>query len=259
MEARGSERSGGGGDATWASRDPRQKDVYEGFLDEGKGQWTHLYVSTGRIVEHSVGQYSACLTQDWAKEAINDPSWDLSLGSGEPGFSQSYSSGVPVTTYHRFSDHDVEPLVYYREFHGIRPRELELSEEFRLLFNLWEDRKTRTYFYFDEAGNAVKAAAITDNSLTVLTSLVRRYQAVRQMYPALYIDSTLWSVTLPHEREQWERKTDQENLSYYRDAAPGGGLFSRLFGKKLVSPPPIEESGIWPYEGRGHTRASSLM
>lgn len=229
-------------------RDPRQKEAYETFLREGTGQWTYLYRSWGKISDFSGAQFSALLTKARAAKASGSSSWDLPIGSGGPGFSQSYSGGRARTTYHRIGTEDVEPLVHYRDFHGVRPRELELSEEFRLLFNLWEDRKTRTFHYFDDAGNAVKAAEVTDNSVRVLTGLVRRYQSARQMHLALFTDSTLWSASLPSDQEDWDHSDGQMSISYYRDSSPGSGTFSRLLGTKVLAPPARKEAGIWPYE-----------
>jgi hypothetical protein len=145
------------------------------------------------------------------------------------------------------SSDDIEPLVLYRSFDSLRPRELELSEEFRLLFNLWEDRKTKTYYVFDDAGDATAVAMITDDSVRVATPLLRRYQAARQLHLALFLDSTLWSETLEGELE-WETYEGDVTLKYYRATLTGNRPFSRLFGKRVLSPPPREACGIWPYE-----------
>ena len=130
----------------------------------------------------------------------------------------------------------------------VKPGYLELSEEFRLLFNMWEDRANRTFYTSDDAGNPVKAATITDNSVVVATGLIRRYQAVRQMHLALFLDSTLWSTTLPAGRHEWTQQDGGTNLAYYRDDSMGAGRFSRLVGKRVLAPPPISECGIWPYD-----------
>ncbi len=232
----------------WMTRDPRQKDVYEAFLRQSTEQWTYLYRSWGDIGDFSGAQHSALLTKARAKSASGRTGWDLLIGSGGPGFSQSNLNGKWTTTYDRFSSGDVEPLIHSRDFHGVRPHSLELSEEFRLLFNLWEDRRDRTYYYFDDAGNAVKAAVITDASVSVLTSLIRRYQAVRQLYLALFIDSTLWSSSLPTDQAEWNHSDDSVNFAYHRDSSMGSGTFSRLLGKKILPPPKRKECGIWPFE-----------
>jgi hypothetical protein len=233
-------------DLPWGASDRRQLDVYEAFLKEASGQWTCLYRSWGDISSFSGGQYSALFPEARVERARGDFGWDLMVGSGAPGFSQMNTESGWETTYERRSD-DVEPLVLYRSFNGLRPRELELSEEFRLLFNLWEDRKTKTYYLFGDAGDPIVVATITDDSVRVATSLLRRYQAARQLHLALFLDSTLWSESLKDEIE-WETHDGDATLAYYRNVSLAGRPFSRLFGKRILTPPPIEACGFWPYE-----------
>lgn len=231
----------------WGLFDRRQLEVYQAFLKEATGQWTYLYRSWGEVGSFSGGQYSALLPKRRVEHARNDFGWDLMVDSGGPGFSQTNTKRGWRTTYHRLSSDAVEPLVLYRSFDGLRPREFELSEEFRLLFNLWEDRKSKTYYVFDEAGDAAAVAMITDDSVRVATSLVRRYQAARQLHLALFLDSTLWSDSLEGEVD-WETREGDATLKYYRSTLPGERPFSRLFGKRILAPPPRKASGIWPYE-----------
>ena len=231
----------------WGETDRRQLEVCEAFLKEASGQWTYLYRSWGDIGSFSGGQYSALLPASHVEHARNDFGWDLMVGSGGPGFTQINTESGWETIYHRFSSDGIEPLVLYRSFDGLRPRELELSEEFRLLFNLWEDRKTKTYYLFDPAGDATAVATVTDESVRVATSLVRRYQAARQLHLALFLDSTLWSESLEGEVD-WQTRNGDATLKYYRGTLPGERLFSRLYGKRILAPPPSEASGIWPYE-----------
>lgn len=231
----------------WGASDRRQLEVYDGFGREAGGQWTYLYRSWGDIGSFSGGQYSALLPASQLEHARSDFGWDLMVGSGGPGFSQTNTDRGWETIYHRFSSDEIEPLVLYRSFDGLRPTDLELSEEFRLLFNLWEDRKTKTYYLFDDAGDAIAVATITDDSVRVATSLVRRFQAVRQSHLALFVDSTLWSESLEGEVD-WETRDGDAMLKYYRGTLPGERPFSRLYGKRILDPPPPEASGIWPYE-----------
>ncbi len=59
-------------------------------------------------------------------------------GGGLPGCSVYYDGENEVASYHRFGDDDgVEPLVVLRDFHGVLPTFLELSEEYRHFHNLF--------------------------------------------------------------------------------------------------------------------------
>lgn len=229
----------------WGGEDAAQKDKYEEFLRAGSGQWVTLYGSWGELGSFSGLRWSALLPK--SSPPPTDPSWELLAGPGEPGFAQYHRSGGRRTVYERVPSKPVEPLVHLRDFHGLRAGHPELSEQFRLLFNLWADWRTGDYFYFDKAGNQVKAAEVRPESVRVLTSLVRRYQAARQLCLALYIDSTLLSHALPEDDYEWRRRDEAYALDYYR----GKGMdkpYSRLFGKKLLPPPARKECGLWPFE-----------
>ena len=234
----------------WISSDPRQGEVYAKFLKEMSGQWVWLYRSVGNIGGLSTGQYSALLSPNRAQTALNDPGWEVHIGSGGYGFSQGYADGDTVTQYERFPGEGTELLVLRRDFHGVRAAESEIVEELRLLFNLWEDRATRTYYYFDDAGDPVKAVVVDGDGVRALTNLVRRYQAAKQMHLALYLDSTHFSHDLDGQKQQWEHPDHNNAVIYYfsDDSGVTGKPFSRLFGKRLFSPPAIEVSELWPFE-----------
>jgi hypothetical protein len=234
----------------WAASDQQQWQAHLAFQQEMAKQWTCVYRSWGSIKGFNGAQYSALLPASRVESALANSSWEVHIGDGGYGFSQGYEDGATRTTYERFPDEGAELLVICRTFHGIRPDELELVEEFRLLFNLWEDRATRTYYYFDDAGNAVKAAAIEPKQVRVLSSLLRRYLAAKQLYLALYSDSTHFSTDLPDERgEEWKHEDGESRFEYFRELPDlSTGKFSRLLGKRVLAPPPREECDLWPFE-----------
>jgi hypothetical protein len=233
----------------WATEDPAQAEVYEAFASEMKNQWVWLYRSRGEIQGHSIGQFSALLAPERVAHALKDPSWEVEIGGGGFGFTTYYEDGNQRNVYERYPDDGAELLVNRRYFDGVREPELELVEEFRLLFNLWEDRSTRTYYYFDESGNPVKAAVIQQDGVKVLAHLVRRFQAAKRAYLAMYIDSTLWSNDLPGEDRSWDISDEEKAFTYYCGKPHMGDRpFSRLLGKRLIAPLPVEACGIPPYE-----------
>jgi len=241
--------TGSAGVPEWFDDDPVQAKVYDAFTNEMKGSWVWLSRSVGEIREHSLGQYSALLTEERIQEGVSGPSWEARRGDGAPGFVQHHHGGRWIATYEQFSSYGIELLVYDRTWHSVRPDEVELAEEFRLLFNLWEDRRTRTCYYFDDSGNPIKAVVISDEGVRALASLVRRYQAAKQLHLALYLDSTRRADDLPEEELSWDQTQPETILSYYRGTAGlGERPFSRLFGKRIFPPPPVEASGIWPFE-----------
>lgn len=234
----------------WLDADPRQGEVFANFLSEMDGSWVWLSRSEGEVGDHSVGQYSALLTPERIAAGVSDPAWDVHHGDGHPGFVSYNSDNGWTTDYEATSDERVELLVIDRTWHGVRPNDVELAQEFRLLFNLWEDRATRTFYDFDDSGNPIKSVVVEEQGVRALTSLVRRYQAAKQMYLALYLDSTLWSAELPNQDHRWESRDARLICGYYRNtrAVFDDRPFSRLLGKRLFAPPAREACGIAPFE-----------
>ncbi|MGI8412830.1 MAG: hypothetical protein ACR2QA_10145 [Solirubrobacteraceae bacterium] len=237
-------------DPDWLDADPCQAEVFAEFRSEMDGQWVWLSCTEGEVGAHSVGRYSALLTPERIAAGVSDPAWDAHPGEGHPGFVSYNGDNGWTTDYEATNDRGIELLVVDRTWHGVRPNEVELAQEFRLLFNLWEDRATRTFYDFDGSGNPIKSVAIEEQGVRALTSLVRRYQAAKQMYLALYLDSTLWSSDLPNEDHQWETRDAHLICGYYRctRAAFDDRPFSRLLGKRLFAPPAREACGIAPFE-----------
>lgn len=146
-------------------------------MDElGCGEWTVLYEYQDNR-KGSRCSYTALLSPDKAGDALKRKAWDLMIGHGTPGFTQRSDNGSEVTTYDRFGMHGVEPLLYCRDFHGIKPRQYDLSEEFRLFHNLYHDRHNDRYIHVDDRGNEVVAAEIDPGRARVLTRLLRQYMA----------------------------------------------------------------------------------
>jgi len=175
---------------------------------------------------HSIGQYSALLTPERVAAGVSDPGWDVHIGGGGYGFTQYHDAEGGKSVYERYPGDGVELIVHDRDWHGARPSELEIVEEFRLLFNLWEDRAARTYYDFDGSGDPMKAAVITDDGVRVLPSLLRRYQAAKQMYLALYLDSTRWSDDLPADEFVGTTATKQPSSPTTAEAPPSATVRS---------------------------------
>ena len=107
----------------------------------GKGEWTTVYSSRDSL--DGVAIYSALIKNTLVKRALQRPSWDLTIGDGAPGLESSFGAGKEKTRYVRSSDSGIEPLVLKRSFHEIRPDYWEVSEDFRLYFNLYDDKLAR--------------------------------------------------------------------------------------------------------------------
>jgi len=236
------------------SHDPIQQQVLKQFLGEASGQWTCLHRRwRSSTTGHSGGAYSCLLTSSQARKAITHTSWDLMYETGGPTFVQQHSGGRWRTSYARPGADGIEAIVHVRFIPGDRPVQIDVSEEFRLLFELFGRAGTADLYALDESGNELEAVRISESDVWARTSLVRRYQAARQLHLALLIDSTLVAATYLNDVADvsWERRDITTFLRYdMGNLGPASSerRFSRLVGKRILSPPPRKECGIPPFK-----------
>lgn len=161
-------------------------DFLNTISDLGKGEWTTVYSSKDGI--EGLAIYSALIKNTLAKRSLENASWDIRIGDGAPGFVSSFENGKDVTRYLRSSDEGVEPLVLRRNFHGIRPDYWEVSEDFRLYFNLFDDKARRRFLHIDDNGDEDDAVVFSDHEIKIKTQLIRKYLTARKMRLALFFD-----------------------------------------------------------------------
>ena len=218
---------------------------------------------------HETARHCALLSLDISENAMKSAEWDLRPydGYGFPGFSRVGNDD----TYHRHggsAEPGIEPLVFLRDYSKFKPASLELSEEFRHYHNLYWEEEKGEYVKFDESGNPSTVAKIEKDGtreIWVRAREIRQFLAAKQMALAVFF----WVVRTEMEesisvipKTMREDKVREKNLAYnfkiWHDPniyAPDnlsrqGGLFSRLCGKALITPPPMKEAGIWPFKNR---------
>jgi hypothetical protein len=111
----------------------RQLDIRETFEAHGTEVWTVVYRSW-QEGDDNLGFFSALAPKRYRATALQNDSWDLSIGEGLPGFMERYDGGRKRTTYLRYGQDrgGLEPLVIIQSRYDIRPRSLpQVSEEFR--------------------------------------------------------------------------------------------------------------------------------
>lgn len=234
----------------WFAKDPEQRTTLDAFLGDGSRGWLWLVRSEAEGEDHlnTIGQFAALLPSDLAETALQEPGWEANCTDGGFGFMTSYNDGQPEHSYLRFPDNGVELLVICRDFHGARPGYYEVLEEMRLLFNLWEDPRTRNYWLIDDAGEAEEVIRREEHGVRASMKLVRRYQALKQLHLALYLDAVRWG--LDEAADDWEFRSDEQIVSYNQGESDllEARRFSRLLAKRLVPPPPRETCGVWPFD-----------
>lgn len=232
-----------------------QSDLISHFIPSiGKEHWLTVYAIHDKH-PHRFAIFSALLEGEIVQEALKKDGWDLSIGDGLPGFSQSWQKGKDITNYHRFGSEGIRPLVICRTFHGAWPSYLELCEEFRHFHNLAEDRERQLLLDFDESGYEIEVAKVTEYEVKVHWNYLRQFLAATQLNLAVYFDSVRYSQIPIGSVPEDKRYLDvSEGMSKYSlrvaecDFQEGYATFSRLLGKVIIPSPPIERCGKWPYE-----------
>jgi hypothetical protein len=201
-----------------------------------------------------VAIYSALIRNALVKRALQRPSWDLTIGDGAPGLESSFGAEKEKTRYVRSSDGGIEPLVLKRSFHEIRPDYWEVSEDFRLYFNLYDDKLGRKLFRIDDNGDEHEAVLMKDGEIKIKTFLIRQYLAIRKMKLAIFFDYNRLSKKTIEELGVREHSREEKGADFIYSVGVGKWMgFSdntkkshgRLLGKKLVSGDPSFKPDIF--------------
>lgn len=234
----------------------RQLDERKTSQNNGGGPWTVVYDSWHDSGARNGGRFAAFASPSYREHAMSSAAWDLSVGGGFPGFSQHPEGGEWVNTYHRNIDGpDLEPIVLVQEMHGVVPDAYLISEEFRLLMHLWEDKTTGNFYSLSEDGSKELAIEFSGRLIRVRTPLLRRYQAARQLDLLLFSDTRVF-VDTDEKPEAFEELNEEDHTEADSVIFMGFGdiglsrnqVFSRLLVKRVLPPPPQEKSGIWPWD-----------
>src|SRR6476659_3037224 len=150
----------------------QQADLERWFREEhGTGRWTTIYKSTDLRTDPRLFAY--LISPERRDDTLRHPGWDFLPGWGGPGFSQEPEGGEIVTTYRRMGEPDgIEPIAIVREFHHGRPDYVEVAEDLRLLFNLYEDRATGVFFEAERDGSETEVIRVSSDKVEIRTSLL---------------------------------------------------------------------------------------
>jgi hypothetical protein len=239
--------------------DPEASRAFESVLGYETQEW--LTVLEDRLGEGGAGRgvlRIACLLRpERVEHALQQPGFDFGIGDGHPGFvGRPDDSGDFVYTYETVDQRDEVPLVFQRSFSGPFPMVGELAEDFRLFWDLYEDRAAGTFATTDELGDVVVVARWVDGHLEIRKSFLRRYQAARQLALSIQVNVDRQGGTeIEDQVDQDVRHTDSSmNVHYYGGRLSHGNeacYYTRLVGKVVVPPPPTANADVGPYAKPG--------
>lgn len=165
-------------------------------------------------------------------------------------------SGESEVKYFRWGvDEDMygsEPLIIGRRFGGMREKNIEISEEFRLFHNLHHDRKTDTYIKIDDAGNEETVAIVKPDEVQIRLKEIRQFLAVKEMYLSILFEFNEYSRYSLEELGLDEVRRGEPECDglicwvYDRLNTPEREFpsDSRLRGRRLIAPLPKSKSGL---------------
>ena len=107
------------------------------------------------------------------------------------GFAANHSWPGQIGMSGFFNVYDgIEPIVLYREFHGITPSYQEICEDFRIFHNLNHDRDSNFYIKFDDAGNETIVAVVLPDEIQIRMKELTEFLVEKDMYLCLGFDYT---------------------------------------------------------------------
>lgn len=231
----------------------KQERMIESAFTNGDGPWTIVCDDWRFDNDDNGGRYMAFAQPQMRNKILSHGGWDFSKGDGFPGFVMTgeetkYTKGDKLPEF--------EPLVICQHYYGVVPDELHVSEEFRLLMNLWQDPKSSDYYEIKDDGSKELAIKIKDKRIEVRTPLLKRYMAARQLDAVLFID-TRTSVEYAGDVADFsdlEFEGQIGNELMYLSQSVGrlplsdARVGSLVLAKRILPAPPQEVCGIWPWD-----------
>ena len=210
--------------------------------------WITLYRCDGEEA-----WFSGLLTPEKVPSALETMTWDLHWSNMRPSIVRYGLDQDAKTTYERFSDEGIEPIVIARG-HSAGTFFTELAEDIRLYLDLYP-AENDTLVRHGSAGDAEIVAVVDMREVRIRKGPLMRYLAARQMYLAVFFDHI---VTLPGKRtnplpeaERYVDVREEDRAWSFGSIDHVGEPISRLCGKRLLAPPPRSKANADKDDGAG--------
>lgn len=233
-----------------------QKDTLRIFTDDiGSTPWVTVYESIKRESE-SGAIFSAIVPNSESRKVLKSPSWDIHIGDGLPGCSVRTIGKREAVHYHRYGGlSGIEPLVFVRNFHDVKPSYIEIAEEFRLFHNLYYDAQSKVFVRISDSGIEEDVIRVFEKSVRINLKALRQFLAIKRAVVAIYFDIVRQSPVPIGEVDPASTTIKRRHTDICFDLNVGEWefkeefqSFSRLLGKRLLRGVPKKKSGVWPYD-----------
>lgn len=213
----------------------RLKQIKTSFIEAG---WITIYESTEDDDVY-------CYLVDNSKIDVckSKTSWDIMPSNeGKPSIITSTYKGESKTTYQSYADEGFEPFIFKKDFyfHTGNEQYVDISEEFVLYFNLYEQvesKQKRTYFFIDELGDLNEVIRIEPKKIKIKLKYLKEYIAVRQLHFVLCFDfMRIGEIDLEaNEIELLDKYLKENDFIYRRLISPlDDQAQSWILGKKII-------------------------
>ena len=231
-----------------------QKDYIENQLY--KEEWVTVYQSKKTEKNGYTDDicFYPCLVNMERKKSdyIEFSDWIMSMNSGQPSIVEysiplnfigkvkqklfSYKT-KNIKKYERFSEKGIEPLVHIRDFFNNYPSYIEISEEFRHYFNLYEDKNKSIFLSSDSSGNPIEVIKVFDNEkkVEIKKKYLNEFLFVKKIWLCIQFDHRRWFKEKLEKPVNEKFQSEDKNFTYSLNSEnTGEESFTILTGRKFI-------------------------
>lgn len=218
-----------------------QEDKLRFSANNGENAWTTVYLVNDTEDER---QFIFCVfaEKEMIEKHFTELGWSDFFITFKPNFLFD-KNDIPI--YSRYGTEDkIKPLVIKRHYNNLYPPELEISEEFRLFFNIHVNGyREGTFQKIDEVGEEEPIIKFNKKEILVKTEFLKQYASAQKLEILIIFEYFKYFKESEKDSEinlqQLFSGTD-EKLNFYidfqeSDYHEGYKFNSRLIGKKWVN------------------------
>ena len=211
--------------------------------DLGDRQWITICSSKWDDTQNG-GTFSALVPFDKIPDILKSSTWDIMKYECKPSIWSSFTEDEEW--YEHFYDNGkLLPIVLHRDFHGIKPTQMEILEEFRLFHNLYYKATEQVYVNFRDDASEEIVLEINDDEVRVLSYKLHEFAYFKKMAVVLFFDigrySSINFAQIPEGMRSVENVDNRSNyhmrIHENKDGIdPEKRTMSRFLGKRILKP-----------------------
>ncbi len=137
--------------------------------------------------------YSGLISDEILSKSRNWNNWEIGIGGGMPGIVEEFNGKEKNWYYSSYYRSGIEPLLIHRSFSKQKKAYYELTEDFRLYFNLYFDSEKSIYTRILDDGSEETVVKFKSHLVEVNRTLILEYLAVRKLNLVLYFELVRYS------------------------------------------------------------------